>query len=175
MFLCCCICSSNIFISSISDKPQLQTDTKITKSPLMITNIYYNIDGMIVVVRHTSNDVYGRWFDSIHKLWWHAQSKSIKTYDTTQQSTIHFAASRPYRSSCFCPSVTIVVVLNVQQYNCRRTMCTNVDSTQCASWQDDMQQSKSMHKLWYDTTINHPFCRAVPHRAFVQALPSSSN
>ena len=43
MFLCCCICSSNIFISSISDKPQMQTDTKITKSPLMITNIYYNI------------------------------------------------------------------------------------------------------------------------------------
>ena len=69
---------------------------------------------------------------SMHKLWY-----------TMQQSTISFAGIfRPYHSSCFCQSVTIVIIiLNVQQYNCRRTTCTNVDSIQ-ASWQDDNNQNQ---------------------------------
>ena len=62
----------------------------------------------------------------------------------------------------------VALLIELQsQYNFQLTTCTNKDSIQCTSYQDDMQQSKSMHKLWYDTTINHPFCRAVPCRVVV--------
>ena len=89
---------------------------------------------------------------SMHKLWY-----------TMQQSTISFAGIfRPYHSSCFCQSVTIVIIiLNVQQYNCRRTTCTNVDSIQ-ASWQDDNNQNQCTTYDICNTTINHPFCRDLP-------------
>ena len=60
----------------------------------MIMNIYYNIDGMIVVVHHTSNDMYERWFDSII-IEIDAQTLDIKLWYTMQQSTIYFAASCP--------------------------------------------------------------------------------
>ena len=61
----------------------------------MITNTYINIDGIIVVVRHTSNDVFERWFDSMHNYDDMQQSTSMHKLWTMQQSTIYFAVSCP--------------------------------------------------------------------------------
>ena len=120
MFVCCCISSSNIFISSISDKPQMQTDYKNKKFPLMITNIF-NIDGMIVVVRRTSNDVYERYVRMLirfaHKLWWYATIKidqNLWCYDTTINHQF-----------CRVPTVSFVVLLS-KCYHCRRIKCTTI-------------------------------------------------
>ena len=112
MFVCCCISSSNIFISSISDKR-----TKITKFPSMITNILYiNTDSMIIVVRRTSNDVHG-WFVSMHKLWWYATIKIDA--QTLNDATINHLFCRDFLTVSF-------IVLLSKRYHRHRTICTTI-------------------------------------------------
>ena len=106
------------------------------------------------------NNVYEHGFDSMHKLSrWYATIKiDALWYNTT--------INHP-----FC-RVAIIIELNIQQINCHCwgwlvDYCFDLVERgfdKCTSYQDDMQQSKCMHKLWttQQSTIHLP--RGADHR-----------
>ena len=146
MFVCSFISSSNTLIPQI----QMQTDYKNNNTAindnehiliLMVwssscaSHVERRVRTLIrfnakVMIRCNNQS---RW--SMHKL----------LYYSTQQSTIQHFAARADTLVVLLFKRTIFIVLKIPQYNFQLTTCTNMDSIQCTSYQDDMQQSKSMH------------------------------
>ena len=140
MFVCSFISSSNTLIPQI----QMQTDYK-NIPPSMITIKLMVWSSSCITRRTTCTNVDLIQCKSYDKM---QQSKSM----VNAQVIILFNATinHPFCRSCRyvrCAVVkrTIFIVLKIPQYNFQLTTCTNMDSIQCTSYQDDMQQSKSMH------------------------------
>ena len=143
MFVCSFISSSNTLIPQI----QMQTDYK--------NNNTANDNEHILILMVWSSSCITRRTTCTN-----VDLIQCKSYDKMQQSKsmvdaqviilLNATINHPFCRSCRyvrCAVVkrTIFIVLKIPQYNFQLTTCTNMDSIQCTSYQDDMQQSKSMH------------------------------
>ena len=144
MFVCSFISSSNTLIPQI----QMQTDYKNNNTAI-------NDNEHILILMVWSSSCITRRTTCTN-----VDSIQCKSYDKMQQSKsmvdaqviILFNATINHP---FCRSCRYVRCAVVQAYHLHRienttiqfqlTTCTNMDSIQCTSYQDDMQQSKSMH------------------------------